>query len=645
MDQLLAFTIIGIVTGSIYAIGASGLVLTYATSGIFNIAHGAIGMLMAFLYWELRINQGWPGPIALIVVLLIVAPAFGALIERFLMRGLRTASFGTSLVVTVGLMVGLIGAANAIWSPTEARQMSGFFGSSSGMSIGPVFVTTHEFITIFVGVAVAVGLWLLLSKTRIGIAMRAVVDDRNLIALNGARPDRISMLSWAIGSTLAATAGILIAPSLQLNVVVLTFLVINAYAAAMVGRLKSLPLTFIGAIALGLIESYAVGYVNLSGWLLGLRPALPTLFLFAILLLLPQDRLRAGKLAGAKTPPIPGLTKSIQGGVALVAITGALGMFLGDADVARLGAGLALGLIMLSLVLLTGYGGQVSLAQMTFAGLGAFSMARFGADVPLLGLVIAMALAGAAGAIVTLPALRLQGLYLALATMAFAVFMDRMVFAQAGVFGIGAGVEVPRLSVLGVSFAGERAYFFLLAVVFSLVGIGLLALRRGPFGRLLAAMRDSEIACATLGLSLAKTKFAVFGLSAAVAGLGGAMLGGLKTMAGPVDFEMLQSLPILLLAVVGGINSISGALIGGLALALLPVLQEKAAAIGGLVFLLIGAAAVSLGRNPNGVAYMLQSLGIADLFRRRKRSSGSDDGAAVALDETGEEVRVAAPTG
>jgi branched-chain amino acid transport system permease protein len=642
MDQLIAYTIIGIVTGSIYAIGASGLVLTYATSGIFNIAHGAIGMIMAFLYWELRVHQGWPGPLALIVVLLIIAPLFGAAVERVLMRGLRNASFGTSLVVTVGLMVGLIGAANTIWSPTESRQLSELFGSSSGIDLGSVFVSFHQLITILIAGAVALFLWLFLSRTRIGIAMRAVVDDRNLIALNGARPDRISMLSWAMGSTLAATAGILIAPALQLNVLLLTFLVINAYAAAMVGRLKSLPLTFIGAIALGLIETYAISYIDLEGWLLGLRPALPTLFLFAILLLLPQDRLRAGKLAGAKTPPIPGFRRSVEGGIVLVGACVVLSLVLGDADIARVGKGLALGVVMLSLVLLTGYGGQVSLAQMTFAGLGAFAMGRFGADLPIAGLVLAMLLAGAAGAIVTLPALRLQGLYLALATMAFAVFMDQMVFTQAGIFGVGGGLTVPRLSVLGISFSSEGAYFVLLAIVFSLVGILLLMLRRGPFGRLLAAMRDSEIACATLGLSLARTKFAVFALSAAIAGLGGVMVGGLQTTAGPVDYQMLQSMPILLLAVVGGINSISGALIGGMSLAMLSILEEKATAIAGIVFLLIGAAAVSLGRNPNGVAFMVTRLRLDRLIpalRRRPEplpvSGGADDGEAQGVAASG----------
>jgi branched-chain amino acid transport system permease protein len=270
-------------------------------------------------------------------------------------------------------------------------------------------------------------------------------------------------------------------------------------------------------------------------------------------------------------------------------------------------------------------------------------MARFGVDGSILGILVAILLAGAVGAIVTLPALRLQGLYLALATMAFAVFMDQMVFTQAGVFGFGAGIEVDRVRLLGISFGSEGAFVILLAVVFALVSIGLLALRRGPFGRLLAAMRDSEVACATLGLSLARTKFAVFGLSAGLAGLAGAMYAGLRSTAGPNDFLMLTSLPILLLAVVGGINSPSGALIGGIIYALLPVLQEKAAAVGGLIFLMIGAAAVSLGRNPNGLAAMLAELRKAGPLGRLRRArpeplpvaGGADDG----------EGRLVAPSG
>jgi branched-chain amino acid transport system permease protein len=637
MDQLIQFTILGIVTGGVYAVAASGLVVTYATSGVFNIAHGAVGMLMAFTYWELRMHQGWPAPLTLVLVLGILAPAVGAAIERVLIRGLRNATVATSLVVTVGLMVALIGLAQNIWDPREARALPGFF-SPRKFGLGGVFVAWHEAITILTAGALAVGLWVLLNRTRVGVAMRAVVDDRNLVALTGARPDRISMLSWAIGATLASVAGILLAPVLQMDVIVLTLLVVNSYAAAMVGRLRSLPLTFAGALALGLIESYTIGYVRLEGWLVGLRPSLPTIFLFLVLLALPEARLRAGRLVGAVTPRVPSLRRSLVGAAVLVAVAALLARAVAPADLIRLGEGLALGIIMLSLVLLTGYGGQVSLCQMTLAGVGAFAMARAGGDGSVLGLLAAAALAAVVGALVALPSLRLQGLYLALSTMAFAVLMDKMFFPNEHIIGNLNALRVGRLDLPGLSFDGERAYFVLLAVAFAGLGVLVLAIRRGTFGRVLAAMRDSPVACATLGLSLTRTKLAVFMTAAAMAGVGGALLGGLRTTAGATDFLMIQSLPLLLLAVIGGITSVTGALIGGLLFAL-PTLTSNAR-LGELQFLWVGLAAVSIGRNPNGIAHVL-----AERLRRVVGVMASRPRPVLPpTAELGEEVReVAAP--
>lgn len=602
MEEILRFGIIGLVTGSIYAVAASGLVVTYVTSGIFNIAHGAIGMLMAFTYWELRINHNWPAPLVFILVVLIMAPLFGALIERVLVRGLRNASVATSLVVTVGLMVALIGLAQNIWDPRDARRLPGFFDPNK-VKIAGVNVTWHEASTLLAAAALAVFLYILLNRSRVGIAMRAVVDDRNLLGLTGARPDQVSMLSWAIGASLASLAGILLAPILQMDVVVLTLLVINSYAAAMFGRMRSLPLTFVGAILLGLIESYTIAYVNLSGWLIGLRPAIPILFMFILLIAYPEARLRAGRLVGSVMPRVPGARRAAFGGVLLVAAAGVVSFLLTSADLIRAGQGLALGIIMLSLVLLTGYGGQVSLCQMTFAGVGAFAMAQWGGNGNIFGIVAAGALAAVVGGLIALPALRLQGLYLALSTMAFAYLMEKMFFTNEAIFGNFGARDVGRLDLPGLSFNGDRAYFVLLAIVFALFGMFVLWIRRGSFGRVLAAMRDSPVACATLGLSLTRTKLAVFMIAAGMAGIGGALFGGLKTQAGSTDFLMLYSLPLLLLAVIGGITSVSGALIGGILYAL-PALVPFAW-VGELQFLWTGIGAITIGRNPNGLAFQI----------------------------------------
>ncbi len=601
MKDLLAFTIIGIVTGSIYAVAASGLVLTYTTSGIFNFAHGGIGMFMAFTYWELRFNHGWPAPLAIFMVVCVFAPIMGALIERVLMRNLAGRATGTSLVVTIGLMVMLMGLAQGIWAP-QARQFPEFF-AGGGFRLFGIFVTTHQVITIVVTAVAAGVFWYLLNRTRTGVAMRAVVDDRNLAALNGASPARISMLSWALGASLAAVAGILIAPILNLEILNLTLLIVYAFAAAVVGRLKSLPLTFAGAMILGLVQAYLELRFLHTDRVPGLRGSVPTLLLFVVLMLMPEERLRVGRLAGERGPRTPNFMESVRGGVFLIVAATALSFVLGDADLQRFGQGLALGLVMLSLVMLTGYGGQTSLAQMTFVGMGAFAMARFGAGGNPLGLLMAPLLAAPIGALVALPALRLQGLYLALATMAFGVLAELMLFPRSWLFG-SSTKEVPRLDVLGISFGSEQAFFILLAVAFAVLGVVVLMLRRGRFGRLVSAMRDSPAACTTLGVNLTTTKLGVFALSAAMAGLAGAFYGGLRGSAQTNDFLMFQSLPVLLMAVIGGITTVSGALVGGLLLGLLQT-QEATGLLAGLVFLFTGGAAVSLGRNPHGVAFFV----------------------------------------
>jgi branched-chain amino acid transport system permease protein len=649
MREFLDFTILGITAGAIYAVAASGLVVTYTTSGIFNFAHGAVGMLAAFTYWQLRFEWGWPAPIAIIVVLFILAPLFGALVERVVMRGLQGTSEVTKLVVSVGLLVAMIGLAQVIWDTSVGRDFQGFFGIE-GFTVGGVVVTYHKGITIVVAVAVAVGLRAFLFNTRTGVSMRAVVDNRSLAELNGARPNRASMLSWAIGFSLAALAGILVAPILNLNVFALTLLVVSAYAAAVVGRLVSLPWTFVGALILGLAENYAIGYLTgdrlsffgegAESWLVGIRLSIPVIMLFIVLLILPQARARGATMTRSReSVPRPELKNALLGSVAFVVGAGFLALLLagelgwaGDSTwLSYLSRGLGLAIIALSLVPLVGYGGQISLAQMTFAGVGAVTMSHWQLGGPLetlLGLLAAAIVAGAVGALIALPALRLRGIYLALATMAFAVFMDRAVFTQRSVFGNGS-LAVPRLELFGFEMRTEVSYAIFLAAMVALVGMGIVVLRRGPLGRRLQAMKDSEAACATLGINLTRTKVQVFALSAAIAGFGGALLGGQKGTVIPSDFEMFQSLPLLLLTVAGGIALVSGAIVGGIFLALFPfwidiapdwqILGTSATDITRYITLLApGFIGITLARNPNGAVADLRDR-IERLRRARRR--------------------------
>ncbi|MDQ1373488.1 MAG: hypothetical protein QOJ09_826 [Actinomycetota bacterium] len=643
-NKFFTYLVLGLITGSVYAIAASGLVVTYTTSGIFNFAHGAIGMVMAFMFWQLSVAWGIPTWLSFILVVFVIAPLFGALIERVLMRNLAGATVVTTVVITIGLLVMLIGVAQSAWPPSDAHLVGEFFGGTSITLVG-IRISGHQLFSLAAALVAAGVLYVVLNRTRVGLAMRAVVDDRNLVALNGARPNQVSMLSWAMGASLAALAGVLLAPIVQLEIFTLTLLVINAYAAAMVGRLRSLPRTFLGAIALGLFIEFYRGYApnpkseTLSQINQGLSGSLPVVFLFLALLFLPQARLRVGRLVGAKAPRVPRLAESVMGAVALVVATFVVSGFLTEANQARAGKGLAYALVMLSLVPLTGYAAQLSLAQLTFAGLGGFAMGKFGAGSLHLGfgpgLVLAALIAGVAGVLFALPALRLQGLYLALTTMAFAVMLDKMFFNKTYGFGFGGSIRVPRPSL----FKGEQAFMVLMAVAFGVMGIMVLAIKRGPFGRRLAAMRDSPAACATLGLDLTRTKLAVFALSAAMAGIAGVFFGAQQGSLGATDVLMEQGLPVLLLAVIGGITSVSGALLGGLLFGLRPLLEDSAPSLAGVTYLVIGAVTVSLGRNPNGLSYFLSDkLGGYMPWRRFFDKREAPDRPAPAVDLTEHEL-------
>lgn len=606
MSTILSFTILGLFTGAAYAIAASGLVLTYTTTRVFNMAHGAFGMVMAFTFWDFSQRQGMPTWLALVLVLGVVAPGTGWFVQRYVTRGLGEGPVSVSLVVTVGLFVGLIGVAQYVWPPAP-RTLPPFL-PDSGVEIAGTYVTAHQVITIVLSAVVAALLYLLLNRTRIGTAMRASVDNPVLLQLFGGKPDRVASLSWAIGISLAALAGILLTPVIGLNYYDLTLLVINAYAAAMLGRLKSLPLTFVGAMGLGVLQSFAVAYLPSEGSLAGLRAVVPALFLFVVIVAMPQAQLRIGQVKGIVSAPLPSFTKSLVWGALLLAFVAVLAVGTSDANLLLVGTAATYAMVMLSLVLLTGYGGHVSLAQLTFAGVGALVYAKL--DEPnVYGLAVSAVVAALVGALVALPVLRLTGLYLALSTLAFGVLMDKLVFQADFAFGYNNTLPADRLSVLGRSFDSTGGYVLVMTAFFVAMALFLLLLRRGPLGRVLIAMRDSPAACGTLGLDMRWFRVALFGLSAGLAGLAGGLFAGLRGTIGAADFQYFNSLPLLLLAVVCGVTSVTGATLGGVGLMLLPVLQSSRPELAGLVFAVLGFGAVALGRDPNGLANQLFALG------------------------------------
>ena len=612
MQTFLTFLVLGVTLAAVYAISATGLVVTYITSGVFNFAHGAVGMFLAFVYWELRVNQGWPTPLALLVTLGVCAPLIGVALDALVMRRLlRGTSVATKLVVTLALLLSFQGLALAIWG-IQLRSVPGLWGDRA-FRVAGVNVQWDQATTVLAALGVAFGLRLLFTRTRLGVAMRAVVDNPELCAIKGSSPNRITATSWALGSMLAGLAAILVVPGLNLEVNTLSLLVVTAYAAAVVGRLQSLPATFAGALIIGISQSMFVGYLPQDNEVVrNLKQAVPFVILFGALLLFAERRLpERVPTAAEPDPPHWRITVAV-GAVAVVASWAVAGR-LSVADLTTGSNAFVFACIALSLVVLTGLSGQVSLMQMTFVGVGAVVMGELPSSVPwVVGMVLAAGITGVVGCLVALPVLRLRGIYLALLTLACAILADSLFFGNSNILGGGESLAVPRP--VGSDAAGSRTMFVLCALACVVFANLLLAIRRSAVGRKLNALRDSPMACQTMGLSLVRMKLVAFGTSAAMAGAAGAFLGALQVRVGQFDFYYFRSLAVLLVVTIFGITSVSGALLAALFFVVLPrALDSLGSGTGGgftgaqaLQPLIIGGLAMYAARNAGGISGRLR---------------------------------------
>lgn len=604
MSEFLQYTVFGVMLGAGYAIAATGLVVTYTTSGVFNFAQGAVGMIAAFCYWELVAAHHVPVLVALVIILVLGASVAGALVERVLMRRLHGASAERPVMVTLGLLVILTGLATIIWSPTTERAVNDMVGGQFRL-VG-INIQYQEVLIIGVALAVAALLRVLFYNTRTGYALRAVVDDPDLLAMSGASPNRMSQYGWILGFMMAALAGVLLAPTQTtgISIEAMTLLVVNGYAAAIVGRLKSIPVTFAAAIGIGLAENYVINYIlphvpqNLVP---DITYALPMVFLFIALVTLPSVRLRAvGRLTTMRVPRVAGGRESLLAGAVFFVLAVGTALVFGNTafkgtTVLDLGGEImALGIVGLSLVLLTGYSGQVSLCQFSFMGIGAFVMGKIAGGGSVLGLLTAAVVCAGVGALIALPTIRLSDLYLALATFAFADAVANGFFTDAHIYGSG-GVIIGRIILPGLSFGGDRAEFLLVTIIFVLAAWMVLAIRRSLFGRRLVAVNDSPAAYATVGLNIGFTKVAVFAIAAAMAGLAGALYGTVQGVVGTSDFDIFPGIIFVLFVTIWSIRTVSGAFLAAVTYVVLnQIWQNGVGLFAGVGIILIGRAAGGL---------------------------------------------------
>jgi branched-chain amino acid transport system permease protein len=614
--------VVGAALGGIYAITACGLVVTYATTGVFNFAHAAIGAFLAFLYWQLSVGWGWPTLLALAVVLLVVAPLLGVLLDVVLMRRLRRAPLVVQLVVTVGLMLAFMGLTTTIWKPATPRATPFLVGG--GVEVAGITATWHRVITVALAAGLAVFLRWFLYRTRLGISMRAVVDSRDLAALTGARSTVVSGASWSLGAMTAGLAGILIAPETGMEVERLTLIIVTAFAAAAIAQMRSIPLAFLGGMIIGLAKSYTAVFLSFGTDWSYVPEAIPAVILLVAVLFLPDARLETGSVRVTKRTE-----RLTRPGEALVGAAGLVGVVVvwangwipfpgasfGERSEIWLGRGagfLVLGLIMLSLVPLIGWAGQVSFANYAIAGIGALLFSHLGGqDGDPVAVVLVMLVCAPLGALVALPALRVKGLYLALATMAFAEIADKVIVRHPNLLDpTVVGSLYQPLELFGVELSSDaahrEAFVVFLAIVFAVGFFLLTLLRRSRWARSWIAINDSPAASATIGVNITTSKIAVFALSGAMAGFAGCMLGLSSGSLRADSFPLFAGLPLVLLLAAQGVRYPVAAFTAAVALASFPALYEllgEPSWLSSIELIGPGIAAIAMAYRPEGTVF------------------------------------------
>ncbi len=691
MSQLLSFALPGVPYGCVFALMAVGLVLTYKASGVFNLAFGAQAFVSALTYVSL-IDGGWPRWAAAVIAVLVIGPVVGILLDRLLFRRIRTASPLVTLVPSLGLLVALPQVAIMVVGSIPVIPPPALVGNAQRvyLHLGSVPVSGLELSVTGATLVVVAGLVALFRFTPVGLEMRAVVESPRLTELAGIDSSRIGLAAWILSSVLAGLAGVLLAPLYaQVDPQNFTVLLVWGIAGAVIGRFTSLPLALVGGLALGIGQQILAGYLPPGVVANGLRPSLP---FFVLLIFLPLvgtsratdplagcdpptsavERAVSGYRSGA-TAAAGGSWESLAGGavtsvgvwhrrldgaaptpladrltrrptatlalvVGVVAVISALTWVPPD-WLFTMNQALAVSIIFLSLTLLTGMSGLISLCQATFAGLGGFVAGQlavhFGLPV-MIGVIAGGLLAALLGVVVAIPTLRLAGLSLALATLAFALLADNILFPVSWVGNGAGGVTVPRPSAGPISFAAAKPFFLLSLVVLGGAALVVKLVGDGTMGRYLAAVRGSELASSSVGIDVTRLRVLVFAISAGLAGVGGAMSGSLEGSLSPDAYGYQVSIVLLAVVAIVGIGSISGAIVAGV---VYEVLQQAVttlpARFAGLVAVLFGLATLSYTRHPEGFLDVLGGRAERVIERARNRRATARQGSGSVPPPTG----------
>jgi branched-chain amino acid transport system permease protein len=592
MEQFVGFALPGVPYGCTYALVAICLVLTYQATGVFNFAFGAQAFASGYVFTYLTQNHNWSGFEAFLVSVVVMGPVVGYAFDRLLFRHIANSNAVAKMVCSLALLVGIPSLLPVIFGPQDLDATATIFPFFNpnvvyfnlwGTPINGIYLST-----ISVTAVVLVLLTILLRYTNLGLQMRAAVESRRLVQLDGVNANGVVAVAWIVSSFMAALVGVLLAPVYGAGAfssddyVILT---VTAIAAAAWALIRSIPIAAGVGVLIGVVTTVLQGYIPPNSfWNAAVVPALPFLIIIAALVFLPGMRsLDASRDPMATIdPPPPPIAASTRAPTmdriirvlwwALFAafcvsmLTWVPNAF--PAWVTVFNNGITLSIVLLSITLVTGMAGQLSLCQATLAGVGAFTAAQLANHLGLnllVGGLVGAVLAAVVAVILALLSLRLRGLGLALMTLAAALAFDATIFNVTSITGGEQGVSIPA-KWLGTSeffnFNGHAMFLLSIGVLVVAVFIVLLV-RKGTVGRNLAAMRGSETATAGLGVNPSWQRIVVFALSGAIAGIGGLLHSMEQQVVNPTDWNTDFSLVLVVLVVTTSVTTVEGAIQAG----------------------------------------------------------------------------------
>ena len=584
MLEFLQICIGGLVVGSIYAAIALGFSLVYRVTGAINLSQGGFAIVAAMIGYTLGVAWGWPLWVA-IPSAVAATVGLGVTIGAFtFVPALERLSNANVLMLTAGLLTMIEGAALVVWG-SQPYAMPPFSGEAP-LVFGPIRVPAQAF-WVFGSTAVCItALWWLVAKTKLGRGLRACAENPAAASLMGINVPRMTLLSFALATLIAAIAGVIVAPTTSLQFDTGRLFTISGFVAAAIGGIASFPGAIIGGLFLGLVTQLATAYISSL-----FSTAIALLILLAVLIWRPHGLVQAGVgkrqdtgdevKAVAYTAKLPA---SLAWPFAALALVTAALVPVVVTDNGILSGLVIAGILFMTLMgldVLMGYAGQVSLGQAGFMAIGGYTSGYLSINfelAPLLAIVAGIGVSLACALVLSVVTLRLRGLYLALATLAFGLLIDSCAVGFLDITGGPSGlVGIPSFSVAGFEFGTPRAMYYVVFALDAIIFVGLTGAMRSGFGRALKAIRSDQMAAAALGINTVRYKLAAFMISVTLASLSGSMYAFFFNFLSPEMVGTGRSLELVAMLIVGGESTLLGGLFGALLLTLLPTVFQPLA--------------------------------------------------------------------